>query len=56
MSVHTGARLDYMRNVFRLGLLVEILHRFAAELLVLRGPVAARRDAFELLRAEREVD
>ena len=46
-----------MRDVFLLRLVVEIFHRFAAELLVLAEvEVAAGGDAFEFLHAEGELE
>src|ERR1043166_1331782 len=52
-AVHAGAGLDHVRDVTGFGLLIEILHGFAAELLVLlEVEIPARGDPLQFLGAE----
>ena len=55
-AVHAGARLDDVRHILGLRLLVEVLHGLAAELLVLRQvEIAAGGNALQFLRPEGEL-
>src|SRR5687768_642955 len=55
--IHARAWLDDVWHVAGIALRIEMLHGFAAEFLVLRQvEIAARRNPFALLRAERKLE